>query len=115
MTLEGFLIISAILFCIGLTGVVIKSNIIAILMSVELMLNSVNIAAVAASRYVPPITLDPSQVLMGNMFAVFVITIAAAEVALGLAIVMSVYKDKQSIFNPALAQDIFSKEEIAQD
>ena len=98
MTLEGFLIISAILFCIGLTGVVIKSNIIAILMSVELMLNSVNIAAVAASRYVPPITLDPSQVLMGNMFAVFVITIAAAEVALGLAIVMSVYKDKQSIF-----------------
>ena len=98
MTLEGFLIISAILFCIRLTGVVIKSNIIAILMSVELMLNSVNIAAVAASRYVPPITLDPSQVLMGNMFAVFVITIAAAEVALGLAIVMSVYKDKQSIF-----------------
>ena len=98
MTLEGFLIISAILFCIGLTGVVIKSNIIAILMSVELMLNSVNIAAVAASRYVTPITLDPSQVLMGNMFAVFVITIAAAEVALGLAIVMSVYKDKQSIF-----------------
>jgi NADH-quinone oxidoreductase subunit K len=98
MTLEGFLIISAILFCIGLTGVLIKSNIIAILMSVELMLNSVNIAAVAASRYVPPITLDPSQVLMGNMFAVFVITIAAAEVALGLAIVMSVYKDKQSIF-----------------
>jgi len=98
MTLEGFLIISAILFCIGLTGVVIKSNIIAILMSVELMLNSVNIAAVAASRYIAPITLDPEQVLLGNMFAVFVITIAAAEIALGLAIVMSVYKDKQSIF-----------------
>jgi len=98
MTLEGFLIISAILFCIGLTGVIIKSNIIAILMSVELMLNAVNIAAVAASRYIPPITLDPAQVLFGNLFAVFIITIAAAEVALGLAIVMSVYKDKQSIF-----------------
>ena len=69
MTLEGFLIISAILFCIGLTGVVIKSNIIAILMSVELMLNSVNIAAVAASRYIAPITLDPAQVLFGNLFA----------------------------------------------
>ena len=98
MTLEGFLIISAILFCIGLTGVIIKSNIIAILMSVELMLNAVNIAAVAASRYIPPITLDPAQVFFGNLFAVFIITIAAAEVALGLAIVMSVYKDKQSIF-----------------
>ena len=98
MTLEGFLIISAILFCIGLTGVIIKSNIIAILMSVELMLNAVNIAAVAASRYIPPITLDHAQVLFGNLFAVFIITIAAAEVALGLAIVMSVYKDKQSIF-----------------
>ena len=97
MTLEGFLIISAILFCIGLTGVVIKSNIIAILMSVELMLNSVNIAAVAASRYVPPITLDPSQVLMGNMFAVFVITIAAAEVALGLAIVITIYRSRETI------------------
>jgi NADH:ubiquinone oxidoreductase subunit K len=98
MNLESFLILSAILFCIGLTGVLIKSNIIAILMSLELMLNSVNIAAVAASRYVTPISADPSFVLWGNFFAIFIITIAAAEVALGLAIVMSLYKSKNKIF-----------------
>jgi NADH-quinone oxidoreductase subunit K len=90
--------LSAILFCIGLTGVLIKSNIIAILMSLELMLNSVNIAAVAASRYVTPINADPAFVLWGNFFAIFIITIAAAEVALGLAIVMSLYKSKNKIF-----------------
>lgn len=98
MNLESFLILSAILFCIGLTGVLIKSNIIAILMSLELMLNSVNIAAVAASRYVTPINADPAFVLWGNFFAIFIITIAAAEVALGLAIVMSLYKSKNKIF-----------------
>jgi|TARA_B110000116_G_C16589125_1_gene469758 NAD(P)H-quinone oxidoreductase subunit 4L len=98
LNLESFLILSAILFCIGLTGVLIKSNIIAILMSLELMLNSVNIAAVAASRYVTPINADPAFVLWGNFFAIFIITIAAAEVALGLAIVMSLYKSKNKIF-----------------
>ena len=98
MNLESFLILSAILFCIGLTGVLIKSNIIAILMSLELMLNSVNIAAVAASRYVTPINADPAFVLWGNFFAIFIITIAVAEVALGLAIVMSLYKSKNKIF-----------------
>lgn len=98
MNLESFLILSAILFCIGLTGVLIKSNIIAILMSLELMLNSVNIAAVAASRYVTPINAEPAFVLWGNFFAIFIITIAAAEVALGLAIVMSLYKSKNKIF-----------------
>jgi NADH:ubiquinone oxidoreductase subunit K len=98
LNLESFLILSVILFCIGLTGVLIKSNIIAILMSLELMLNSVNIAAVAASRYVTPINADPAFVLWGNFFAIFIITIAAAEVALGLAIVMSLYKSKNKIF-----------------
>jgi len=98
LNLESFLILSAILFCIGLTGVLIKSNIIAILMSLELMLNSVNIAAVAASRYVTPINAEPAFVLWGNFFAIFIITIAAAEVALGLAIVMSLYKSKNKIF-----------------
>ena len=91
-------ILSAIMFCIGVYGVMTRRSAILILMCIELMLNAVNIAAVAASRYIPPITLDPAQVLFGNLFAVFIITIAAAEVALGLAIVMSVYKDKQSIF-----------------
>ena len=67
-------------------------------MSLELMLNSVNIAAVAASRYVTPINADPAFVLWGNFFAIFIITIAAAEVALGLAIVMSLYKSKNKIF-----------------
>tara|TARA_B100001142_G_scaffold328607_1_gene389206 strand:- start:1828 stop:2151 length:324 start_codon:yes stop_codon:yes gene_type:complete len=98
MNLEAFLIISSIMFSIGLIGVLIKSNIIAILMSLELMLNSVNIAAVAASRYVTPINSDPSFVLWGNLFAIFIITIAAAEIALGLAIVMSLYKRKNRIY-----------------
>ena len=92
MNLEAFLIISSII------GVLIKSNIIAILMSLELMLNSVNIAAVAASRYVTPINSDPAFVLWGNLFAIFIITIAAAEIALGLAIVMSLYKKKNRIY-----------------
>jgi len=98
MNLEAFLIISSIMFSIGLIGVLIKSNIIAILMSLELMLNSINIAAVAASRYVTPINPDPAFVLWGNLFAIFIITIAAAEIALGLAIVMSLYKKKGKIF-----------------
>ena len=98
MNLESFLIISVVMFSIGLIGVLIKSNIIAILMSLELMLNSVNIAAVAASRYVTPLNSQPEFVLWGNLFAVFVITIAAAEIALGLAIVMSLYKRKNRIF-----------------
>ena len=108
MSLENLLILSAIIFSIGLYGTLAKRNVIAVLMSIELMFNAVNITAVALSRYVTPAGLsdDPSQaadqvvqfLLTGQVFAIFIITVAAAEVALGLAIVIAIYRSRQSVF-----------------
>ena len=107
MTLENFLIVSAIIFAIGLYGAITKNNAIAVLMSIELMFNAVNISAVAMSRYIVPasISQDPSAadaavqfLLTGQVFTVFIITVAAAEVALGLAIVLSIFRQRTSIF-----------------
>ena len=111
MSLESFLIVAAIIFSIGLYGALSKRNAITVLMSIELMFNAVNITAVALSRYVVPARLvegpvpvaekvaDAAEfVLTGQIFAVFIITIAAAEVALGLAIVMAIYRSRQSVF-----------------
>jgi NADH:ubiquinone oxidoreductase subunit K len=82
--LEHFLFISAALFCIGLAIVITKKNAIVILMGIELILNAANINLVAFSQY--------DQVsLKGNMFALFIIVIAAAEAAVALAIVLKVY------------------------
>ena len=113
MSLENFLIVSAILFSIGLYGALSKRNAIAVLMSVELMFNAVNLAAVAFSRYSVPATLAntgsraqdvASALLTGQIFAIFIITIAAAEVALGLAIVIAVYRSRSTIFVTDAAQ-----------
>ena len=111
MSLESFLIVAAIIFSIGLYGALSKRNAITVLMCVELMFNGVNITAVAFSRYVVPATmatarsttqLDIEQaaqfLLTGQIFAVFIITVAAAEVALGLAIIIAVYRSRQSVF-----------------
>lgn len=89
--LEHYLILSAILFCIGLVGALTKRNVIAILMSIELMFNAVNIAFVATTRFVTP------TLLTGHIFALFVITVAAGEVALGLAIVIAVFRNRESV------------------
>ena len=107
MTLERFLVLSAVLFCIGLYGFLTKRNAITMLMSIELMFNGVNIAAIAMSRYVAPSGLrrDPmataddlvQMVLTGQVFAMFIIAVAAAEVALGLAIVIAVYRQRQTV------------------
>jgi len=107
MTLERFLILSAVLFSIGLYGALTKRNAITVLMAIELMFNAVNIAAVAISRYVTPAALrvDPAStgdavvqmLLTGQVFAIFIITVAAAEVALGLAIVIAVYRYRQTV------------------
>jgi len=107
MTLERFLILSAVLFSIGLYGALTKRNTITVLMAIELMFNAVNIAAVAVSRYVTPAALraDPAStgdtlvqmVLTGQVFAMFIITVAAAEVALGLAIIIAVYRYRQTV------------------
>ncbi len=89
--LEHYLILSAILFSIGLYGALAKRNAIVILMSIELMLNAVNIAMVAFSRYIVPL------LLTGQVFAIFIIVVAAAEVAVGLAIILAIYRSRETI------------------
>jgi NADH:ubiquinone oxidoreductase subunit K len=89
--LGHFLVLSAVLFCIGLYGVLARRNVIIILMCIEIMLNAVNIALVAFSRYVTP------ALLQGQVFAIFVITVAAAEAAVGIAIIITVYRKRRSI------------------
>ncbi len=89
--LEHYLILSAILFSIGLYGALAKRNAIVILMSIELMLNGVNIAMVAFSRYIVPL------LLTGQVFAIFIMVVAAAEVAVGLAIIIAIYRSRETI------------------
>ncbi len=86
-----YLIVAAGMFCIGVYGVLARRNAIAILMSVELMLSAVNINLVAFWRYVTP------QNMSGQAFAAFVFVIAAAEAAVGLAIVISIYRTRRSV------------------
>ena len=89
--LQHYLILSAVLFSIGLYGVLAKRNAVIILMCVELMLNAVNITLVAFSRYIVPV------MLTGQVFAIFVIVVAAAEVAVGLAIIFAIYRGLEDI------------------
>jgi len=91
--LEHYLILSAVMFSIGLYGALAKRNAVVILMCIEIMLNAVNIALVAFSRY-----LVPNHVLLtGQVFAIFIITVAAAEAAVGLAIIIAIYRSRQSV------------------
>ncbi len=89
--LEHYLILSAILFSIGLYGALTKSNAIVILMSIEIMLNAVNISMVAFSRYIVP------SLLTGQVFTIFIIVVAAAEAAVGLAIIIAIYRSRETI------------------
>lgn len=91
--LEHYLILSAVLFCIGMYGALAKRNAVVILMCIEIMLNAVNIALVAFSRYISPGTV----VLSGEVFAIFIMVVAAAEAAVGLAIVISLYRSRGTI------------------
>lgn len=86
-----YLVVAAGLFAIGTFGVLSRRNAIAILMSIELMLNAVNINLVAFWRYTAP------EVIDGQVFAAFVFVVAAAEAAVGLAIVISVYRNRRSV------------------
>ena len=99
MSLEAMLIISAVLFCIGLYGALARRNVIAVLMSIELMFNAVNLTLVALARYVAPqgIRENIGNVLTGQVFAIFIITVAAAEIALGLGIVFALYRQTESV------------------
>lgn len=96
--LSWYLIVAAGLFCIGLFGVMSRRNAVAILMSVELMLNAVNINLVAFWRYNGP----DQQV--GIAWTIFVLTVAAAEAAVGLALIISVYRNRDSV----IAEDLDS-------
>ncbi|RLC93568.1 MAG: NADH-quinone oxidoreductase subunit NuoK [Chloroflexi bacterium] len=91
--LEHYLVLSAILFCIGMYGALVKRNAVVILMCIEIMLNAANIALVAFSRFLVPGTV----VLEGQVFAIFVIVVAAAEAAVGLAIIMAVYRTRKTV------------------
>lgn len=88
MILNQFLVLAAILFCIGIYGVLARRNGVLVLMSVELMLNAVNLNFIAFSAYLRQVS--------GQVFALFVITIAAAEVGVGLAIVLLIYRNLRS-------------------
>lgn len=90
-TLEAFLLVGAALFCLGIYGVLTRRNAVAILLSIELMLNGANINLVAFSRFV-----DQTH-MSGQAFAIFVITVAAAEAAVGLAIILCVYRNVRHI------------------
>src|SRR5574337_543391 len=89
--LTWYLILAAGLFCIGIYGVLARRNSVGILMGVELMLNAVNINLVAFWRYLQPTDLT------GQVFALFVLVVAAAEAVVGLALIISVYRDRRSI------------------
>jgi NADH:ubiquinone oxidoreductase subunit K len=95
--LQQFLILGAALFCIGMYGALAKRNTIAVLMCLELMLNGINITFVAFNRYLQPPAGAAGSLFAGQVFALFVIAVAAAEAALGLAIVIAVYRLRHTV------------------
>jgi NADH:ubiquinone oxidoreductase subunit K len=96
--LNHYLILSAVLFSLGLYGALSKRNAIAVLMSIEILFNAVNLALVALARYtVPQAPGAAGALLTGQVFALFIITVAAAEVALGLAIVIALYRNRETV------------------
>jgi NADH:ubiquinone oxidoreductase subunit K len=90
ISLRHYLVLALALFCIGLYGAIAKKNAISVLMGIELMLNSVNINLVAFNRFIAP------DKLTGHVFAIFIIVVAAAEVAVALAIIISIYRHKKT-------------------
>jgi NADH-quinone oxidoreductase subunit K len=88
--LSHYLILSLALFTIGVAGVLLRRNIIIVLMSLELIFNSVNVSLVAFAHYL--------QSMAGRIFVVFTITVAAAEVAVGLAILVAVYRQRKTVY-----------------
>jgi NADH:ubiquinone oxidoreductase subunit K len=89
--LEHYLILSALLFAIGLYGALSRRSAVVILMSIEIMLGAVSIAMVAFSRYIVP------TLLTGQVFTIFIIVVAAAEATVGLAIIIAIYRRRQTI------------------
>ena len=86
--LEHYLIVSGVLFSLGLLGVIMRRNLLVIYMCLELMLNAANLALVAMSRF--------NAILDGQIMVFFIITVAAAEVAVGLALIVALYRKRQT-------------------
>jgi NADH-quinone oxidoreductase subunit K len=91
MSLPWILTLAALLFSVGVYGVLARKNAVLVLMSIELMLNSVNINLIAFNAYFK------DQAAVGQIFALFIITVAAAEVGVGLAIVLLIFRNRKSI------------------
>jgi NADH-quinone oxidoreductase subunit K len=89
MTLQHYLALSAIIFGIGITGVLVRRNLIVMFMSLELMLNAVNINLAAFSKYLHAVS--------GQIFIIFVMAVAAAEAAVGLALIIALFRNKETI------------------
>jgi len=89
--LDHYLILSAVLFSIGLYGALVKRSAVVILMSIEIMLAAASIAMVAFSRYIVP------ALLTGQVFVIFIMVVAAAEAAVGLAIIIAIYRNRETI------------------
>ena len=88
VTLEHYLVVSAVLFSLGVLGVILRRNLLVMYMGLELMLNAANLALVAFSRF--------NNNLNGQIMVFFIITVAAAEVAVGLALIVALYRKRQS-------------------
>ena len=87
-TLHHYLVVSGLLFCLGLLGVLARRNVLVVYMSLELMLNAANLALVAFSHF--------NNQLNGQIMVFFIITVAAAEVAVGLALIVALYRKRQT-------------------
>ncbi len=89
LTVNHFILLSAILFCLGAVGVLVRRNPLVMFMGVELMLNAANLAFVAFSRYL--------DILDGQVFVFLILTVAAAEVAVGLAIIVAIFRARERV------------------
>jgi NADH-quinone oxidoreductase subunit K len=89
LSLNSFLLVSGLLFAIGFFGVLLRRNVLVIFMSLEMMLNAAILALVAFSRF--------NGIMDGNIFVFFIITVAAAEIAVGLAIIVALFRKRQSV------------------
>ncbi|HEX8174707.1 MAG TPA: NADH-quinone oxidoreductase subunit NuoK [Pyrinomonadaceae bacterium] len=94
--LSKFLVIAALLFIIGVAGVLVRRNIIVIFMSIELILNAANLNFIAFSRYL--FNVGNPNAIAGQVFTVFIIVVAAAEAAIGLGIVIALYRNRETIW-----------------
>lgn len=96
ITLDHYLALSAVLFAIGMVGIIVRRNLIMILLSLEIILNAANLAFVAFSKNLGD--------LQGQVFVFFTITVAAAEVAVGLALVVALHRNRQDVSTDAVKE-----------